>query len=35
MRLFYAFLLVLAAWGGFVKFDLQDTPHWRTWDEPH
>jgi hypothetical protein len=32
MRLFYAFLLVLAAWGGFVQVALKDAPERGTWE---
>jgi hypothetical protein len=35
MRWFYAFLLVLAAWGSFVEVNHKNAPDWRTWDEPH
>jgi len=34
MRWFYAFLLVLAAWGGFMKLGLQDSHEWQTWERP-
>ena len=33
IRLFYAFLLVLAAWGGFVQVALEDEPERGTWAE--
>jgi hypothetical protein len=33
IRWFYAFLLLLGAWGGFVQLALKDSPHWSTWDE--
>ena len=35
VRCLYAFLLLLAAWGGFVQVALKDeAPHWNKWDEP-
>jgi len=34
IRWFYAFLLVLTAWGGFVQVALKDDlPQRQTWDE--
>jgi hypothetical protein len=33
MRLFYVFLLALAAWGGFVQVALKDAPQRSTWEE--
>jgi hypothetical protein len=33
VRLFYAFLLALAAWGGFVQLALKDAPGRSTWTE--
>ena len=35
IRWFYAFLLVLFAWGGFVQIALKDElPQRQTWDQP-
>jgi hypothetical protein len=35
IRWFYAFLLVLFAWGGFVQVALKDgAPHRQSWNEP-
>jgi hypothetical protein len=35
MRWFYAFLLLLAAWGGFVQVALRDDARtWQPVDEP-
>ena len=33
MRWFYAFLLMLTAWTGFVQLVLKDPVHWERWDE--
>ncbi len=33
MRWFYAFLLMLAAWAGFVQVALKDHPHWQAWTD--
>ena len=33
IRWFYAFLLLLGAWGGFVQVVLKDAPHWTTMDD--
>lgn len=33
VRLFYAFLLMLAAWGGFVQVALKDAPERSTWED--
>jgi len=33
IRWFYAFLLLLGAWGGFVQIALKDAPHRTTLDE--
>jgi hypothetical protein len=35
MRLFYAFLLLLVAWAGFVQTALKDDHRdWQKWDAP-
>jgi hypothetical protein len=34
MRWFYAFLLLLAAWGGFVQVALKDDLRWTMWSGP-
>lgn len=34
MRWFYLFLLVLAAWGGFVQVVLKDNSRAQTWSTP-
>ena len=33
IRLFYAFLLMLAAWGGFVQVALKDAPERSAWEQ--
>ena len=35
MRWFYAFLLLLMAWGGIAQTLLKDDPpEWKAWDQP-
>lgn len=34
MRWFYAFLLALVAWGGFMKLALNEQHSWQTWEQP-